>query len=111
MNDFRPMEAGYGPLQDGSMPATAAMPSPLDHLFPPEKQRVDALPPGRPKHEFETEDRRRTDWPRRRAIAIDNLILFGVFVLLTRAIRGYLGAGVFTVALALSYFFVMEATT
>jgi uncharacterized RDD family membrane protein YckC len=85
--------------------------SPLDALFGPEKERLDAPPPEDPRHEFEVEDRRHTDWPRRRAIVIDSLLLLGLFLLLDEAIHGYIGAGVFTLALALTYFFVAEATT
>jgi uncharacterized RDD family membrane protein YckC len=87
------------------------MPSALDAFFPPEKDRLDAPPPGPPRHEFEVEDRRHTDWPRRKAIVIDSFVLGACFFLIHGAIHGYLGAGVFTTALALTYFFVMEATT
>ena len=80
-------------------------------MFPPEKQRVDGQDQIRPKHEFELEDRRHLDWPRRRAVAIDSIMLGVLFFLLNGAVRGYLGAGLFTVALALTYFFVAEATT
>lgn len=85
--------------------------SPIDNFFPPEKQRVDAPAPSDPKHEFEVEDRRHTDWPRRRAIAVDTLLLAVVFYLLNGAMKGYIGAGLFTAALALTYFFICEATT
>jgi uncharacterized RDD family membrane protein YckC len=110
MSDF----ASQGPAMtsgaaDAALPSP--LPSPLDAVFGPEKERVDAPPPGPPRHEFEVEERRHTDWPRRRAIVIDNLLLFGVFLLLSEAIRGYVGAGVFTTAIALTYFFVAEATT
>jgi uncharacterized RDD family membrane protein YckC len=108
MSDYAPVYASPDGVRD---PMEGAMPSPLDPVFPPEKVRLDAPPPGSPRHEFEVEDRRPTDWPRRRAIVIDNLILFGGFMLISQAVRGYLGAGVFTTALALTYFFVMEATS
>jgi uncharacterized RDD family membrane protein YckC len=101
MGDYAPTEA---------MPQ-AAMASPLDSFFPPEKERVDAPEPAEPKHEFEVEDRRHTDWPRRRAIVIDSLLLGGTFRLLEGAFKGYIGAAVFTLALGLTYFFVAEATT
>ena len=104
MSDYAPNEA------TGNVPS-AAMPSPLDAFFPPEKDRLDAPPPGPPRHEFEVEDRRHTDWPRRKAIVIDSFILGACFFLIHSAIHGYLGAGVFTTALALTYFFVAEATT
>jgi uncharacterized RDD family membrane protein YckC len=111
MSDFAPQgPATTGGLADAALPA-AALPSPLDAVFGPEKERVDSPPPGPPKHEFEVEDRRHTDWPRRRAIVIDNLVLLGLFVVLNQAIRGYFGTAVFTCALALTYFFVAEATT
>lgn len=89
---------------------SAAVPSPLDTFFPPEKERVDARAE-RPKHEFEVEDRRYADWRRRRAVVIDCLIMAPVFYAIRAGIHGMLGAGLFTTALAISYFFVMEATT
>jgi uncharacterized RDD family membrane protein YckC len=101
MGDYAPTDA---------MPE-AQMASPLDSFFPPEKERVDAPEPEEPKHEFEVEDRRHTDWPRRRAIVIDNILLGVVFYVLNGAFRGYLGAAVLTLALGLTYFFVAEATT
>jgi uncharacterized RDD family membrane protein YckC len=82
---------------------------PLEGYFPPEKERVDVVPSD-PKHAFEVEDRRGTDWPRRRAFLVDCLLLSAVFFLIRQGINGYVGAGVFTTALALTYFFVMEAT-
>jgi uncharacterized RDD family membrane protein YckC len=109
MSDFAPADATDAGIQDGSL--QAALPSPLEPVFPPEKKRVDEPPPGSPKHEFEVEDRRHTDWPRRRAIVIDNLILFGVFCVVNQALSGYIAAGALTAALALTYFFVLEATS
>jgi uncharacterized RDD family membrane protein YckC len=109
MSDYAPADGTDAGINDGAL--QAALPSPLDPVFPPEKKRVDEPPPGRPKHEFEVEDRRHTDWPRRRALVIDNLILFAVFWVLNQALRGYFLAGGFTLAIALTYFFVAEATT
>jgi uncharacterized RDD family membrane protein YckC len=109
MSDYPPADGTDAGINDGAL--QAALPSPLDPVFPPEKKRVDEPPPGRPKHEFEVEDRRHTDWPRRRALVIDNLIVFAVFWVLNQALRGYFLAGGFTLAIALTYFFVAEATT
>lgn len=88
-----------------------ALPSPLDHLFPPEKPRADEPTPGVPRHEFELEDRRYADWRRRRAAVIDNLILIGLFFLIREGIKGYFGAGLVLIAFGLTYYFVAEATT
>ena len=108
MSDFAPADAAQSGTAGGFPPG--AFPSPLDAIFPPEKERLDA-PSRPPKHEFEIENRRNTDWPRRRAIVVDSLLLGGIFYLLDGALGGYLGAAMFTTALALTYFFVTEATT
>ena len=102
MSDLDPM---------GQVEMPVMMPSPLDHVFPPEKPRVDAQAPITPKHEFELEDRRYADWRRRRAAIIDNLLLLGLFFLFRGVITGYLGAGLLAVAIWLTYFFVSEAVS
>src|SRR5437763_8423270 len=102
MSDLDPM---------GQVEMPVMMPSPLDHVFPPEKPRVDAQAPITPKHEFELEDRRYADWRRRRAAIIDNLLLLGLFFLFRGMITGYLGAGLLALAIWLTYFFVAEAVT
>src|SRR2546423_5954649 len=88
-----------------------ALPSALDHLFPPEKPRVDGDTSIAQKHEFELEDRRYTDWRRRRAAVIDNFLLLGLFFLIKDAVKGFFGAGLLAIALWLTYFFVAEAVT
>ena len=102
MSDLDPM---------GQVEMPVVMPSPLDHLFPPEKPRVDEQAPITPRHEFELEDRRYADWRRRRAAIIDNFLLLGLFFLFRGAITGFLGAGLLAVAIWLTYYFVCEATT
>ena len=102
MSDLDPM---------GQVEMPVVMPSPLDHVFPPEKPRVDAQAPITPRHEFELEDRRYADWRRRRAAIIDNFLLLGLFFLFRGAITGFLGAGLLAVAIWLTYYFVCEATT
>src|SRR5437588_235386 len=102
MSDLDPM---------GQVEMPVVMPSPLDHLFPPEKPRVDEQAPITPRHEFELEDRRYADWRRRRAAIIDNFLLLGLFFLFRGAIPGFLGAGLLAVAIWLTYYFVCEATT
>jgi uncharacterized RDD family membrane protein YckC len=89
----------------------ASLPGVWNSPFPPEKERMDAPEPTEPKHEFEVEDRRSLDRRRRRAVVIDGLLMLPVYLLLDLAMRGYLGAGLFTAAIALTYHFVMEATT
>jgi uncharacterized RDD family membrane protein YckC len=99
------------PTGQAEMPA-GAYPSPLDHLFPPEKPRVDARQADiTPRHEFELEDRRYADWRRRRAAIVDNFLLLGLFFLFRGAIAGFLGAGLLAIALWLTYYFVAEAVT
>jgi uncharacterized RDD family membrane protein YckC len=101
----------FAPTRESST-EYGAMPSALDHLFPPEKARVDApATPIVPKHEFELEDRRYADWRRRRAAVIDSLILAGFFWLTKGAFTGYLGAVLLLIAFALTYYFLAEATT
>src|SRR5438132_2457791 len=95
----------------GQVEMPVVMPSPLDHVFPPEKPRVDEQAPITPRHEFELEDRRYADWRRRRAAIIDNFLLLGLFFLFRGAITGFLGAGLLAVAIWLTYYFVCEATT
>src|SRR5437868_1091640 len=93
------------PIGQATMPG-GALPSALDHLFPPEKPRVDAQASSiTQKHEFELEDRRHTDWRRRRAAVIDNFLLLGLFFLIKDAVKGFFGAGLPAIALWLTYFF------
>ena len=99
------------PIGQATMPG-GALPSALDHLFPPEKPRVDGETSSiTQKHEFELEDRRYTDWRRRRAAVIDNFLLLGLFFLIRDAVKGFFGAGLLAIALWLTYFFVAEAVT
>lgn len=119
VSDYAP---DYAPPYGSPAPVPGAIPSPFDPIFPPEKERVDAPPPGPPKHEFEVEDRRYTDWPRRRAAIIDGIILSVTVWALDGVVHGHLSplslslalvfrAGPLALACALVYFFVMEATT
>src|SRR2546423_15170701 len=98
------------PIGQATMPG-GALPSALDHLFPPEKPRVDGETSITQKHEFELEDRRYTDWRRRRAAVIDNFLLLGLFFLIRDAVKGFFWAAPLAIALWLTYFFVAEAVT
>src|SRR5437868_15489228 len=100
MSDLDPM---------GQVEMPVVMPSPLDHVFPPEKPRVDEQAPITSRHEFELEDRRYADWRRRRAAIIDNFLLLRLFFLFRGAITGVLGAGLLAVPIWLPYHFVRQA--